>query len=273
MSAAYRLKTSGLTINVRQEGSGPPLLFLGGSNSDLSIKAPIFNSELPKHFTVATADHRGLGATDAPEGEWSMQHYAQDAVDLLDALGWEQVDLLGESFGAMIALHLAALAPKRVRHMALAAGSAGGEGGSSYPIHEFLKIDDPYLRAQAALGVLDTRFAKLSEVSPDEAESQIRNRMAADLAFQHSHNNAEGYPRLLAARAVHDAWQLLPDISIPTLVFSGQYDGQAPPQRASMITEAMPNATLYSVEGAHNHCFAAAEPVSVILKNWATRTK
>ena len=52
MSVPYRLKTAGLTINLRQEDTGPPLLFLRGSNVDLSIKSPVFDSALPEYFTV-----------------------------------------------------------------------------------------------------------------------------------------------------------------------------------------------------------------------------
>lgn len=269
MNMPYRLRTAGLTINLRQEGAGPPLLFLGGSNFDLSIRAPVFDSALPEHFTVVAPDPRGLGATDAPDGEWSMMDYAQDAVDLLDALGWDQADVLGESFGAMVAMHLAALAPSRVKRMALAAGSAGGAGGSSYPIQEFLTVTDAHLRARLALEVLDTRFATLQTTAPADAENLIQARMIADESFQASHDNAQGYPRLLAARATHDAWQHLPDIRVPTLVFAGQHDGQAPLQRAAMIAEALPDATLHTVDGAHSLCFATSEPVDIILEHWS----
>lgn len=269
MSAPCRLKTAGLTVNLRQEGSGPPLLFLGGSNFDLSINAPVFDSALPTHFTVAAADPRGLGATDAPDGDWSMVDYAQDALDLLDTLGWDQVDVLGESFGAMVAMHLTALAPERIKRLALAAGSPGGAGGSSYPVQQFLGIDDTHLRARAALAILDTRFEELLKSSPDEAEQRIRARMEVEKRFRESHRNAEGYPRLLAARAGHDAWQLLPEIAAPTLVFCGLHDAQAPPQRAENIVRAMPHATLHAIDGGHTHCFATSEAVDIILGQWA----
>ena len=268
MSAPYRLKTAGLTINLRREGEGPPLLFLGGSNFDLSIDAPVFDSRLPEHFSVAAADPRGLGATEAPEGDWSMADYAQDALDLLDALAWEHVDILGESFGAMVAMHLAALAPQRVHRLALAAGSAGGAGGSSYPVQKILEIDDAHLRASTALEILDTRFKALRLSSPDEAEILIRARMTADMRFQDSRDNARGYPRLLAARADHDAWHLLPNISTPTLVFCGVHDAQAPPERAENIVRAMPDATLHRLDGGHSHCFATSEAVDIILTQW-----
>ncbi|MGQ7847324.1 alpha/beta fold hydrolase [Granulosicoccus sp. 3-233] len=268
MTAPYRLETAGLTVNLRQEGAGPPLLFLGGSNFDLSINAPVFDSQLPRHFSVAAADPRGLGGTDAPNGNWSMKDYAQDALNMLDALGWNQVDVLGESFGAMVAMHLAALAPERVQRLALAAGSPGGEGGSSYPVQNLLDIDDLHLRARSTLEILDTRFQALQTASPDEAERLIRKRMAVEKRFRESHRNAQGYPRLLAARADHDAWDLLPLISAPTLVFCGQHDGQAPPRRGENIASAMPDATLHMIDGGHAHCFATSEPVDIILDHW-----
>ncbi|MFT4730991.1 MAG: hypothetical protein ACI9UN_005526, partial [Granulosicoccus sp.] len=56
---SQRLKTAGLTVNCRIEGSGPPLLFLGGSSFDQAIKAPVFDSDLAKYFTFAACDPRG----------------------------------------------------------------------------------------------------------------------------------------------------------------------------------------------------------------------
>lgn len=265
MTAPYRLRTAGLTVNLRVEGTGPPLLFLGGSNFDLSLRAPVFESALPRHFTVAAADPRGLGRTDAPEGDWTMQDYAQDAVHLLDALGWARADILGESFGAMVALHLAALVPQRVARMALAAGAPGGAGGSSYPIERFLNLPDPHLRAQSALSIKDCRFPDWTAA---EAAQAIQTRIATDAAFIASHNNAAGYPRLLRARALHDAWEKLPGITAPTLVFAGRYDHQAPLDRAQNIAQALPNAALHVLEGDHGLCFGSPEPVAILLDRW-----
>lgn len=270
MSLSQRLKTAGLTINVRTEGQGLPLLFLGGSNFDLSIKAPVFDSALPSHFTVTAADPRGLGKTDSPEGTWTLQDYAQDALHLLDALKLDKVYVLGESFGAMTAMHLAAIAPHRVHQMALVAGSPGGAGGSSYPIQEFMAIEDPYQRAQKALEVLDTRFKDLIDSSPAVASEQIRKRVLADARFLSSHTNATGYGRLLQARAAHDAWNLLPGIQIPTLVFYGQHDGQAPPDRAINIADALPHAKLLPVDGGHTLCFSTTDVVNTIIQHWTS---
>ncbi|MFT4706622.1 MAG: 3-oxoadipate enol-lactonase [bacterium] len=269
MSGAYKLKTKGLEVNIRVEGTGSGLLFLGGSNFDLSIRAPVFESALAQHFEIAAADPRGLGTTDAPDGDWTMQDYAQDALRVLDALGWEHAYILGESFGAMTALHMAALAPERIIRMALAAGSAGGAGGSSYPVHKLRDITDPKDRARVALGIMDDRFMTLIDTHPAESEKRINARVAAEAVFLASSENERNHPRLLAARAAHDAWGLLPDISIPTLVFAGRYDQQAPVDCAENIVNAMPNAALHIVDGGHSLCFANPDPVATIIQHWS----
>lgn len=268
MAEARRLPTAGITVNVRVEGAGPPVLFLGGSNFDLALRAPVFGSDLCAHFEVAAADPRGLGLTDAPDGGWTMQDYARDALDLLDALGWGRVDLLGESFGAMTALHLAALAPERIRRMALCAGAAGGAGGNSYPVHEVQGITDARLRARAALSIMDLRFEAMLAEDVAAAEAMIEARVTSEAAFLAHHGNAAGYPRLLQARAGHDAWAHLPGIKAPTLVFAGRFDRQAPLERAERIAAALPNASLHIVDGGHNICFATPDPVAKIIDTW-----
>lgn len=268
MTSTKRLTTAGITINVRVQGTGPPLLFLGGSNFDLSIRAPVFDSDLTQSFTVAAADPRGLGQTDMPDGKWTMQDYAQDALDLMNALGWDCADVLGESFGAMTALHLAALAPDRINRIALSAGSPGGAGGSSYPIHELEQITDVRLRARAALEILDCRFATQLIDEPQAASDMINARIASNVAFLGSHANAIGHPRLLDARAGHDAWDLLPDIASKTMIFAGRFDKQAPPDRAENMARTLPNSTLYWVDGGHSICFGNSKPVATILQNW-----
>lgn len=270
MTLPRRIQTAGLTANMRDEGTGPPLLFLGGSNFDLSIKAPVFDTRLVDHFTVAAADPRGLGQTDAPSGDWTMADYADDVINVMDALGWDRAFVLGESFGAMTALHLAKRAPERITHLALAAGTPGGLGGSSYPIERFRDIADPVQKAIAALSIMDSRFAEAVRTDAAAQTDKIETRIAFEKCFLGSHNNAEGYPRLLAARANHDCWAALADISIPCHVFAGEFDQQAPRKYAQAMAQALPNATFHLIAAGHNLCFATREVTDTLIAAWST---
>lgn len=269
MSHTQLIKTAHLTQNVRVEGSGPPLLFLGGSNFDLSIRARVFDSALVNHFTVAAADPRGLGSSDSPDGNWNMQDYALDALDLMDALGWDTACVLGESFGAMVALELALLAPERLLRLGLAAGAPGGDGGASYPIHLLLHIKDQRERVIKSLNIQDKRFEQLLQDDPVEAANRIKQRIQNDNQFLMNTGNGKGYPRLLAARAKHDCWNRLNTITSDTLIIAGKFDHQAPMDRAEAMVERIPNAQLLTFSEGHNVCFESPGPVEAIINRWA----
>ncbi len=268
MNDPHIVQTDRLALNARIEGNGPPLLFLGGSSFDLSIKALVFESDLVNHFTVAAADPRGLGNSEMPSGTWTMKDYALDAESFMNALGWPSAYVVGESFGAMVAMELALLAPQRVAKLALAAGAPGGDGGSSYPIHELLKIDNHRERVVRSLHIQDSRFKDLLENNPTEAETRIDSRMQSDQLFLQHAENSVGYPRLLACRAQHDCWDKLPNLLSETLIIAGRFDNQAPMDRAEAMARRIPMATLQRFDDGHNVLFASPGPVQGIMDSW-----
>lgn len=250
----------------------PKLLFLGGSNTDFQIKAPVFSSSLIEHFNVVSFEPRGLGRSGAPDGDWSMEDYARDAIALLDAIGWEKIAVFGESFGAMTAMEVAIRFPERVSHLCLSASAPGGAGGSSYPIEEFLELLARE-KALAALSIQNTGFSDVMKSDAEAAEEIISARVATDARFIGSGNNAVGYPRLLAARAKHDVFARLGNISAPTLVMSGTHDNQAPLACGKAMAERIPNAEFLTYEGGHGFSFATKTPAETIIDRWAQQMK
>lgn len=257
------IEVQGQTIYVRIEGQGPNLLFLGGSNFDLGIRASVFDSHLTDHFTVAAADPRGLGKSSAPAGDWTMADYACDALALLDALEWETSAVVGESFGGMTALHLALLAPTRIARMVISVAASGGVGGNSYPIHEFINIEDAYDRARASLTIQDRRFSNLPQ---EEAAKLIDHRIGFESRFISHADNAAGYPRLLQARATHDCYHQLNDINQDILVLAGQYDDQSPLELSKNLVSSLPNAQLSVHNTGHGLLFNNEMVLPRVLK-------
>jgi pimeloyl-ACP methyl ester carboxylesterase len=68
---------------------------------------------------VIAPDTLGFGNSDPAPAEISLGFFADNVLDVLDALGIEQCDLFGAMTGSRIALHVAATAPGRVRRLAL----------------------------------------------------------------------------------------------------------------------------------------------------------
>src|SRR3546814_20032733 len=65
-------------------------------------------------FRVLRMDTRGHGASDVPEGDYTIAGLATDAPSVLDAAGARPASVCGLSLGGMTALQLALSAPQPV---------------------------------------------------------------------------------------------------------------------------------------------------------------
>ena len=104
-------KTSGATIHSVVGGSGPPLLLLHGY-PETHIEWRDVAPELAKKFTVVASDLRGYGdSSKPPDGEnhagYSKRAMAQDHVDVMASLGFQQFALVGHDRGGRVAHRMA----------------------------------------------------------------------------------------------------------------------------------------------------------------------
>ena len=133
-------------LNIYFERSSPKsngsILYIGGTGGDLRNKPNQMDSPLSDLFEIISYDQRGLGQTTKPPGDYSMQQYADDAADLLDELEIDNTIVMGVSFGGMVAQELSKRHPSRVSKLVLACTSSGGQGGSSYPLHELEELTE-----------------------------------------------------------------------------------------------------------------------------------
>lgn len=237
-------------IDIHHEiaGTGPPLLFIGGTGGDLRQKPNVLDGPLVEHFTVAAFDQRGLGRTSKPDRPATMAEYGADAAGLLDHLGWTAVAVVGVSFGGMVAQELAVARPDLVARLVLCCTSSGGAGGASYPLHELADLPEER-RRRRHLAISDTRFDEdWQDANPEQAE-KILARMAP--SSPQDEESVIGSRRQLEARKGHDTWDRLGAITAPTLVAAGRYDGIAPVANSEALVSRIPKAALQVFEGGH----------------------
>jgi pimeloyl-ACP methyl ester carboxylesterase len=110
--------SKGRKIAYRSVGTGEPLVLCNRFRGILDSWDPAFLDALAKHFRVLTFDYSGLGRS---TGTASYEHVAlaNDAKDLIQALGLQQVVIGGWSLGGLAAQVFAVRYPEMTTHAVL----------------------------------------------------------------------------------------------------------------------------------------------------------
>ena len=240
---------NGVELYWEKRGSGPRLLFCNGSGTTLQTVRPSLDLVAAK-FDLLAWDYRGLGRSVPLMGPYAMADLAADAVGLLEIAGWDICRVLGVSFGGMVAQEFAVTNPERVERLALACTSAGGGGGSSYPLQKLLELP-PDIQAAARLKLVDSRWDE-RWLAAHPVDRALAEGLAA--AGQNQQDPA-AHKAQLEARAGHDVWDRLDAITCPALVGHGNYDGIAPVQNGTAIASRIHGAELRGYEGGHLFLF------------------
>jgi pimeloyl-ACP methyl ester carboxylesterase len=108
-------------------GSAPPstpaLVFVHGMLGDATFWAPTITAldalDAPRARGIAI-ELRGHGGSEpAEDGDYSPPACARDVLAMLDAYGLDRATIVGHSYGSLVALAFAALAPRRVARLVL----------------------------------------------------------------------------------------------------------------------------------------------------------
>lgn len=239
---AKSIQTGNFVTNYHDEGEGFPVVFIHGSGPGVSAWANwrLIIPIVSKYRRVLAPDMVGFGYTEKPSGvEYTMDNWVQQTVEFLDALGLEQVDLVGNSFGGGLALAMAVQHPERVRKLVLM-----GSMGVNFPITEGLDAVWGYQpSAENMLRMLDLFVDDKKFANKELAE--IRYQASIEPGFQEAFSSMFPAPRQrwVEAMAKHEAE--IPNIKHPALIVHGREDQVIPVDNAYKLIDLLDNAQLH----------------------------
>ncbi len=227
----------GTRLVVRRAGSGDPVVLLHGSGGGLHSWAPVAE-RLAGSYELWMPARRGYGPSDTPPGRKSFQDEVADLVAVMELVG-RPPHLVGGSYGATLALHLAAAEPGRLRSLAVFEPPLFAAGESLKPLLDRYRA--AFERDDAA-----EMFTVLNEVT--------RVPAAVVAAFQAAVGDRRPDPveaRRSAIGWLHDLEALTGDgtdlsrwssITVPALLMRGADTWEPMPTTMAALARALPAA-------------------------------
>jgi len=250
------VQADGLRLRTSVQGNGRPLLILTGIGASLDLAAPFERALHPYGIQTIAVDAPGTGESAAYSRPRRMPGIARTMEGVLDALGYAEVDLLGVSFGGLLAQQLAHQAPQRVRRLVLAATAAGVPllGGVPGSPRALLTLATPrrYRSPDYYRRVAGNLYGGQARRDPDA----LLHGSVARFAEAPS---AGGYAAQLYAVSFWTGLPWLWRLHQPTLVLVGDDDPIVPVVNGRILTRLIPNARLEIIPDG-GHLFLLEQP-------------
>lgn len=208
------VKANGYDIRYIEKGSGHPIVCLHGLSGQLSGDQWTVNIDaLSTVARVICPDLPGWGLSSLPPDGYSFDMFVETIDAFRAALGLEQIDITGQSFGGWLAALYAYYHPERVRRVILV-GNAGLNASPPGVAQVFNVPDRQQIRASLVREWGDN--VAITEAMLDEQERRMRmpGRKAANEAMLHAVHDPD-------TRAKYSLRDKLPDMKHPILVVWG----------------------------------------------------
>ncbi len=182
-------------------------------------------------FEVLTYDQRGHGYSAHLYSPYTYENYARDLKLILDELKWTEIDIIGHSMGARVALVFSSLYPKQVRRLVIEDITPGINASSSGTIEKWIRsVPVPFANREAAKNYLFGEFQKNFSTAKQAlamANFFYMNIVESETGA-HWRFSLEGILETIAEGNRHDRWQEWESLKIPSLVIRGENSPDLP---------------------------------------------
>ena len=236
-------------VEYAERGSGAPVLVVHG----------IFQNCLSGLFSVRDLSDRRFIAP-SRFGYWGSSmpldattaHQADALAALLDALGIDQIDVIGESAGATSALQLALRHPERVKHLAVLVGNLPGSPTAIVQPSWTKRVNRQFVMWALRALAPSTMARLVAAVPKGFAMSSDDVRYVKEFIDTLFPMSPEGYHFDLFVSNADVTNCNLEAISVPTLIVHTKDDQLASHEASQRAAERIPGARFVSLEsGGH----------------------
>jgi pimeloyl-ACP methyl ester carboxylesterase len=241
------IEVQGVKGCIAEAGTGPTIVLLVSPFARASMYQPTIE-ELAKRFRVIAVEMPGCGCAARLKHPWDFGEYARWVAALIEALGLDDVVLIGHSHTGAVALRVGAAHAERIAGLVVA--DSVGAGGR-----------------RSILAVL----VGCAMCVPFEVRFVLRGslRLARNL-LRHGRNFLVQFWRAVRA----DVRPVAQDVKRPVLLAWGARDFVMPVAGARELANVLPNAQLYvSQRGSHDWLIERAEEFAVMVERFATRVQ
>ena len=255
-----KIQAGSININYDTFGEGEPLLLIMGFGMPGIAWLPSL-SMLPG-FKCIYFDNRGTGISDKPEGTYTVAQMADDASNLLKALGIPKAKVFGVSMGGMIAQELTLRHPAQVAKVVLGCTTPGGpEAKMASPEVATKLVEGTKLISTNPEQGFDIILPLLYPEEFAKAHPEIKPMMVAGMKMMPP-TPTDSVDRTIAGIMTFNAFDRLGQVKCPVLIVHGEQDLLIPPENARLLKSRIPQAEVFMIPNA-GHAFQAADPIGI----------
>jgi 3-oxoadipate enol-lactonase len=203
-----------LYYELRGPEHAPVVMFSNSLASNLHMWDEQMSSLVEAGFRVLRYDSRGHGQSAVPNGPYSIDMLALDAVGLLDGLGLEKVFFCGLSKGGMVGQKLGVDYPERISALILC--STAAYMGPAQAWDERIKAVQENGMQAVVDATINRWFTPAGQQRLPERVETVRRMVL--------HTPVQGFCASCEAIRDMDQRETIASITLPTLVMVGEQD-------------------------------------------------
>jgi pimeloyl-ACP methyl ester carboxylesterase len=251
------LSIDGIDIHYEESGSGVPVVFSHG----LLWSGRMFAAQtaaLARDYRCIAYDHRGQGQSASSPVSYDIERLAEDAAQLILALGAAPCHFVGLSMGGFVGLRLALHRPELLRSLTLVDSAADREPRLNVPKYKLMTL----FARRFGYGPLLPAVMKIMfgpAFLRDPSREKLRREQEAQLLALDPSRVEPALYAVTSRRAVLDE---LGRVRTPTMVVHGVDDAAIRLPRARSTAGAIPGARWVEIPRA-GHTSTVEEPAAV----------